>query len=220
MNKHLLIHDRLDLGPNGVPMDVPSLTTFLGLDQAPLTFEIGLVGNPIRLYADNPDDLDMAAANGLSRWIEEIRSAARPWEVLAMEGAITPPADLGRPLTFAARVATALDLSTLRAAAFLVRQPLPAGIANQLTRDDRVVASIMRRPYCAAGPDLMAHIELEDFSAESRFTGVELAELNRHLQVREKQFVECILSEHRWFQSSGILRLDLAIGILPDTAYA
>ena len=209
MNLAFLIHECLNVGPDGAPPDMPSLADYLGhQNAASLTFEVGQNEDPIRILTDDPDQIDMAAANGLSRWIGGLRSASRPWDLLALKGVLEPLPARGDD--------TDLDLIVLRAAAFIIRSPLPEALTAQLRPDDRVIMSVSVRQKGSARPVLTVHTELEDRQLENQLSDRDLAALTYHLQNCEFQIAQCMTAALPWFQSSGIRQMTLAIELLPN----
>ncbi|WP_420563914.1 hypothetical protein [Thalassobaculum sp.] len=219
MNKQFIAADTLDFGPEGVPVDLPSLGAFLGRDAAPLTYEAGRCEDPIRLYCADPGDLDMAAANGLSRWVAEIRGAVQPWDLWAIEGCFTPPTDPRASVPVKPAWATALALPTLHGIAYTLRWMLPGEAAALLTPTDQVILSILARPRGATGPALMVHVSVEGAAIEDRLGQEQWAALIRRCAECEAQLLPTLLEERRWFQASGVLRIDLAIRVLPEPIY-
>lgn len=220
MNKHVVATDHLDFGPEGVPLDLPSLGVYLGYDAAPLTYEAGHRGDPLRLYCTDPDDLDMAAANGLSRWIQKVRAALRPWTLLNLEGAFTPPSGAPAEKTFRRDWAPALALSTLHASAYTLRWMLREEASALLMPTDQAILSILARPHGATGPALMVDITVEGEGIHSRLDRKQWTILNRRCLDCEAQLLPSFTEERRWFEASGVLRLDLAIGILREPVFA
>lgn len=219
MNKHVASFDTLDFGSEGVPVGLPPLGVYLGPDAAALTYEAGQRKDPIRLSCTDPNDLDMAAANGLSRWVAEIRETVRPWELLAVDGMFTPPTDPRAPGTVKPVWATALAMSTLHGIAYTLRWMLPGEAAALLTPTDQIILSILARPRGATGPALMVHVSVEGAAIEDRLGQEKWAALSRRCAECEAQLLPALLEERRWFQASGVLRLDLAIRVLPEPVY-
>ncbi|MCR9073741.1 MAG: hypothetical protein NXI18_18805 [Alphaproteobacteria bacterium] len=219
MNKHVASFDTLDFGSEGVPVGLPPLGVYLGPDAAALTYEAGQRKDPIRLSCTDPNDLDMAAANGLSRWVAEIRSAVQPWELLQLEGTFAPPSGSKSVKTPKPGWATALAMSTLHGTTYFLRWMLPGEAAALLTPTDQVILSILARPRGATGPALMVHVSVEGAAIEDRLGERQWAALSRRCAECEAQLLPTLLEERRWFQASGVLRIDLAIRVLPQPVY-
>lgn len=220
MNEDFFVNHILRLAPDEVHLEIPSLLDFLGAAAAPLRFEIGHPEDTIGLFPSQSGDIDMCVAEGLSRWIKQLRASIKPWALIRIDGAFEPSHAPERGRSVKSPIDTDFDLLVLRMSAYIMRRSLPEGLATQVKKIDRLILSLRVQSQRRSGLSIKAHIQLEDRDVERRLSNEHLADLTFRLQnceIEIAQFMEAVLP---WFQSSGVRRMDLAIRILPDAVYA
>lgn len=215
MTKCVSAEDHVDFGCEGVSAftestgHLPSLAHYLGSLAAPLTYEAGHRADSLLVRCADPDSLDRAAANGLSMWIGEIRTALRPWTVRHLAGSFTP-ASTGWSF------ATSLSVSRLHAVAHTMRRMLPGEAADLFTPGDQIILSLQLVARRSDGFGLVADITVEGEAIETRLGWEQQTALTSRCQECQAPTLVGLSKDFAWLRASGIHRMDLAIAILAE----
>jgi hypothetical protein len=215
MTKYVNAEDHVDFGCGGVSDStestghLPSLAHYLGSLAAPLTYEAGDRAGSLLVRCADPDSLDRAAANGLSMWIGEIRTALRPWTVRHLAGSFTP-ASTGWSF------ATSLSVSRLHAVAHTMRRMLPGEAADLFTPGDQIILSLQMVSRSNDGFSLVADISVESDAIETRLGCEQQTALTSWCHKCEAPTLVGLSKDFGWLAASGIDRMDLAIAILAE----